>query len=822
MEQLLSYIQSATFAYQCGMLDMAKEHALNALSQLSLYTKDDLPDYLMHKLNILTLLQSIASRQHDTTSYSSYEPEVQSLMQQLFPEYGLSYYGLHLLDAFECYLDAGEIITAQYLLEKGIHLLLSEHEPCPLLSFVYDTFQAKLLFRMEQYHACIDTCLRANESRWSEALIPNDADDFLQQYAGQESLITAYTVLYLLLLAQSYGKINSPEEGLPILEALHENQYDFYLQASIELALAELYTRADMSDKALPFYQKYRQAEFAQYPDLQSTLSTLAVRLAPAFTFSNREAPISRCYSKDAYHATLYNHGLLLVHNEKYTDALSIFSQLGDKGLSMYISLLAHTGQFSSIPQYKKKADHYYEQEIKSLFLYYDEKLVYNHLSLLEYHFSLCMKAYVTCHQEKGETALSAKSIYDFLLNTKYISLEASYLSHHYRTLEELKDRKSIRSAEIMKSLPKDTILLEYCITRSISDEQEYAVFVVTAQQIYCVPLGPAQELHHLLSQWNTTLHASRSIVLSDSEPTPMKSWHKEQRDTDTALRRFLFLPMKEILAQCPAHKLLIAPVGALAAFPFDMLSVAASDYLGNRYEISYINTGKELLQTTTAATDSLTDNPLLIGNPATLSYSPLPFAEEEILMAAKILNVYAYTGTEAVLSLFDQSLYQAPTLLHIASHGAYHHSVTDELLPGREETENTMELSGLVLADDSLLSCNMIANLDLSNTTLAILSACQSGSSLFHSSEGAFGLRRAFKLANCKYILATLWHIDDRSCSLFISYFYEELFCLQDKKNYNIPTAFHNAITRLREYQEYHIAIYSHPYYWAGYILIE
>lgn len=822
MEQLLTYIQSATFAYQNGMLDYAKEHALHALSQLSLYTEKELPDFLMHKLNMLTLLQSIASRQHDTTSYATYESEVKTLIGQLFPEYPMSYYAIHLFDAFECYLDAGEIVTAQYLLEEAVNLLLSEHDPCPLLSFVYDTFQAKLLFRMEQYHACIDTCLRANEARWSETLIPNDADDFLQQYANQESLITTNTVLYLLLLAQSYGKINNPKEGLPILEALHEDQYDFYLQASIELALAELYTRADMLNKALPFYQKYRQAEFTQYPDLQAALSTLAVRLDPAYAFTDSAITTSRCYSKDASIATLYNRGLLLVHNAKYTEALSIFSQLGDKGLSMYISILAHLGQFSSIPPYKKKADHYYEQEIKSLFLYYDEKLVYNHLSLLEYHFSLCMKAYVACHQEKGEIFLPAKGIYDFLLNTKYISLEASYLSHHYRTLEELKDRKSIHSTEIMQVLPEDTVLLEYCITRSLSDEQEYAVFVVTTQQVYCIPLGNAQELHTLLNQWNTTLHASRGIVLSDSEPAPMKSWRKEQRDNDTALRRFLFLPIKEILAQCPAHKLLIAPAGSLTAFPFDMLSISASDYLGSKYEIGYLNTGKELLQKNTTATDSLADNPLLIGSPTTLSYGPLPFAEKEIQTAADMLHVYAYTGKEAVISLFDQTLYQAPTFLHVASHGAYHQSDTDSLMPDHDEAYNTMDSSGLVLADDELLSCNRIAKLDLSNTTLAILSACQSGNSLFHASEGAFGLRRAFKLANCKYIIATLWEIEDRSCSLFVSFFYEELFLLQDEKNYNIPTAFHNAVARLREYREYNIAIYSHPYYWAGYILIE
>lgn len=127
------------------------------------------------------------------------------------------------------------------------------------------------------------------------------------------------------------------------------------------------------------------------------------------------------------------------------------------------------------------------------------------------------------------------------------------------------------------------------------------------------------------------------------------------------------------------------------------------------------------------------------------------------------------------------------------------------------------MENSGLLLANETLLSCSQISTLNLSNTELVILSACQSGKSLFHSSEGVFGLRRAFKLAGCHTILATLWHVEDRSCSIFMQLFYRELL----EKEFPVSTAFHNAVKELKNCKENGICIYTNPYFWAGYILI-
>ena len=53
---------------------------------------------------------------HDLVSYEQYEPKVKDGFLYLFEDSGASYYGLHLTDACECYLTAGDTAKAQQLL----------------------------------------------------------------------------------------------------------------------------------------------------------------------------------------------------------------------------------------------------------------------------------------------------------------------------------------------------------------------------------------------------------------------------------------------------------------------------------------------------------------------------------------------------------------------------------------------------------------------------------------------------------------------------------------------------------------------------------
>lgn len=75
----------------------------------------------------------------------------------------------------------------------------------------------------------------------------------------------------------------------------------------------------------------------------------------------------------------------------------------------------------------------------------------------------------------------------------------------------------------------------------------------------------------------------------------------------------------------------------------------------------------------------------------------------------------------------------------------------------------------GMVFAQD-------IAALDLWETELAILCACQTGIGDVKLGEGVFGLRRAFAIAGTKTLIMSLWSVPDRATALLMNRFLSNL----------------------------------------------
>ena len=75
----------------------------------------------------------------------------------------------------------------------------------------------------------------------------------------------------------------------------------------------------------------------------------------------------------------------------------------------------------------------------------------------------------------------------------------------------------------------------------------------------------------------------------------------------------------------------------------------------------------------------------------------------------------------------------------------------------------------------DGYLSAKEIAQCDMSNVDLAIISACQTGLG-FVTADGVFGIQRGLKDAGVKSIMVTLWSISDEASCLLISQFHNNL----------------------------------------------
>jgi CHAT domain-containing protein len=95
--------------------------------------------------------------------------------------------------------------------------------------------------------------------------------------------------------------------------------------------------------------------------------------------------------------------------------------------------------------------------------------------------------------------------------------------------------------------------------------------------------------------------------------------------------------------------------------------------------------------------------------------------------------------------------------------------------------------LSGLVLAganrrgedaapDRGVVTAEGLIGLRLEGLELAVLSACDTGLGEVAGGEGVFGLQRAFHLAGCKDVVASLWQVDDEAAAALMALFYHNL----------------------------------------------
>jgi len=109
------------------------------------------------------------------------------------------------------------------------------------------------------------------------------------------------------------------------------------------------------------------------------------------------------------------------------------------------------------------------------------------------------------------------------------------------------------------------------------------------------------------------------------------------------------------------------------------------------------------------------------------------------------------------------------------------------------------------------VLTAYEISNMNLSNTELVVLSACETGLGDIHGSEGVYGLQRSFKMAGVKYLIMSLWQVPDRATSVFMTRFYENLL----KEKMTIRDAFNVTQLEMRDR-------FFDPYNWAGFVLIE
>lgn len=212
--------------------------------------------------------------------------------------------------------------------------------------------------------------------------------------------------------------------------------------------------------------------------------------------------------------------------------------------------------------------------------------------------------------------------------------------------------------------------------------------------------------------------------------------------------------------------------------------------------------------------------------------FCELPGSKQEIMQIESLLKankwqVTSRTGMEGTEESFLSIHGKAPQLLQIATHGFYYTPERAANVVYLKGYSDAMMLSGIVLSGGNaawsgkdlpdgvlggILTSNNIARLDLSGTEMAVLSACQSGQGLV-TSEGLYGLQRAFKKAGVGTMVMALWSVSDKAATEFMTTFYEQLASKQCR--WNKRKAFENAKSIIREK-------YPEPFHWAAFVMLD
>jgi len=203
--------------------------------------------------------------------------------------------------------------------------------------------------------------------------------------------------------------------------------------------------------------------------------------------------------------------------------------------------------------------------------------------------------------------------------------------------------------------------------------------------------------------------------------------------------------------------------------------------------------------------------------------------AIEDILKKTGV-KVSLKTGTKGNEEAFLAMDGMSPEILHIATHGFYFTQQEANDVSFLKGYNDAMMLSGLIMAGGNLawmgkqipkgvlsgvLTASEIASLDLRGTSLAVLSACQTGLGMT-TPEGIYGLQRAFKKAGVQTIMMSLWSVDDEATKDFMILFYKEL--ANSSNNWDKRKAFESAKDSLRRIPKYR----NDPYYWAGFVMLD
>ncbi len=447
-------------------------------------------------------------------------------------------------------------------------------------------------------------------------------------------------------------------------------------------------------------------------------------------------------------------------------------------------------------------------------------------------------------------------------------------LSSQCSDFQQALSRRKIRKHEITRAIPEDAILWEFLKytpydyismgrkADQIEPSRYMAVTLDSRGRCEMIDLGSAVEIEDWVTECRNYLN---NAVMNIRFRGYLES-ASQLRTITSEIFGSVFSPLGHTLKN--KRTIIIAPDGQLNLIPFEILPVSDEEYVIEKYSISYVSSGRDLLKFNEDIIPA--ESAVMFANPdfdsaektsheigykmglnsgySALTYEPargaagclnrrfdpLPYTQEEYKLIKNILSkdrnisVYGYTGKSACESKL-KGMGAPLQILHFCTHSFFCEDIDFHY---EEILDNPLLRSGIVLAgancrinskgkrhisgeEDGILTALEVSSLNLFGTELVTLSACQTGVGEVHTGEGVYGLRRAFQCAGAKSILMSLWSVSDRSTCELMENFYRNWLDSKSKRE-----ALRKASLKiLNNQRKEHGA--AHPYYWGAFILL-
>jgi CHAT domain-containing protein len=384
--------------------------------------------------------------------------------------------------------------------------------------------------------------------------------------------------------------------------------------------------------------------------------------------------------------------------------------------------------------------------------------------------------------------------------------------------LQQWKERDALGPKDLAELLPASTVFLDFMRYVYFQFERDesgkvtekriptYAVFVMSKSatavsatrkgEVQRVELGNAQDIDDAVSAWRTAIQARLGGPAAER------------------LRELLWDKLGGHIPPGTKTLYIAAPDGDLARLPWAALPIAKNKVLLEDYSIATIPHGAFLLeQLKWPPKYDEAESVFALGNLAynSKTWTDLPATAVELKSLSSRKPV-TLSGADATPDRVIGELRKA-RFAHLATHGFFDTETfvkekkrEDEAIKNRlfgEEKsriikKNPAGFVGLVLSNSEIVTGLRLIDQPLENLKLVTLSACETGLGEYTGGEGVQGLQRAFHLAGCANVVASLWNVNDSATAALMAKFYHEMWV-----NKKPP------IEALREAQ---LTIYHHP----------